>query len=79
MVASPDPFSARDTLATGEQFYRIDALGDPLTLPYTMCVLLENLLRRVGDGARQRGGRAGAGVVAGARPRTRTWRSCRPA
>ena len=49
MVASPDPFSARDTLATGEQFSRIDALGDPLRLPYTICVLLENLLRRVGS------------------------------
>src|SRR6478609_2518542 len=49
MVASPDPFSAHDTLATGEQFSRIDALGDPLRLPYTICVLLENLLRRVGS------------------------------
>ena len=49
MVASPDPFSARDTLATGEQFYRIDGLGDPLRLPYTICVLLENLLRRAGS------------------------------
>ena len=49
MVASPDPFSARDTLATGEQFYRIDVLGDPLRLPYTICVLLENLLRRAGS------------------------------
>src|SRR4051794_21334958 len=49
MVASPDPFSARDTLATGEQFHRIDALGDPLRLPYTICVLLENLLRRAGS------------------------------
>src|SRR6476469_5065216 len=49
MVASPDPFFAHDTLATGEQFSRIDALGDPLRLPYTICVLLENLLRRVGS------------------------------
>src|SRR4051812_27271499 len=49
MVANPDPFSARDTLATGEQFHRIDALGDPLRLPYTICVLLENLLRRAGS------------------------------
>src|SRR6476659_9816023 len=49
MVARPDPLSARDTLATGEQFYRIDALGDPLRLPYTICVLLENLLRRAGS------------------------------
>src|SRR6476469_3973330 len=49
MVASPDPFSARDTLATGEQFYRIDALGDPLRLPYPSSVLLENLLRRAGS------------------------------
>src|SRR6478609_12066120 len=49
MVARPDPLSARDTLATGEQFYRIDARGDPLRLPYTICVLVENLLRRAGS------------------------------
>ena len=65
MVASPDPFSARDTLATGEQFYRIDALGDPLRLPYTICVLLENLLRRAGSEHVSEADVAVAGVVAG--------------
>src|SRR5690348_1603263 len=49
MAATPDPFSARDTLASGETLYRIDRLVDPLTLPYTVCVLLENLLRRTGS------------------------------
>src|SRR3954453_19804795 len=48
MAATPDPFSARDTLASGETLYRIDRLVDPLTLPYTVCVLLENLVRRAG-------------------------------
>src|SRR5437764_934616 len=44
-----DPFGARDRLPTGEAFYRLDRLVDPLTLPYTICVLLENLLRRAGS------------------------------
>jgi aconitate hydratase A / 2-methylisocitrate dehydratase len=48
MEATSDPFSARDTLSTGETLYRIDRLVDPLRLPYTVCVLLENLLRRAG-------------------------------
>ncbi len=48
MEATPDPFSARDTLPSGETFYRIDRLVDPMRLPYTVCVLLENLLRRAG-------------------------------
>jgi aconitate hydratase len=48
MAAPLDPFSARDTLSTGEAVYRIDGLTDPLRLPYTLCVLLENLLRRAG-------------------------------
>ncbi len=48
MEATSDPFSARDTLPTGETLYRIDRLVDPLRLPYTVCVLLENLLRRAG-------------------------------
>ena len=48
MEATTDPFSARDTLPTGETLYRIDRLVDPLRLPYTVCVLLENLLRRAG-------------------------------
>src|SRR5260221_2111730 len=49
MEARSDPFSARDTLPTGETLYRIDRLVDPARLPYTVCVLLENLLRRAGD------------------------------
>ncbi len=44
-----DPFGARDTLPTGQVIHRLDRLCDPLTLPYTVCVLIENLLRRVGD------------------------------
>jgi aconitate hydratase A / 2-methylisocitrate dehydratase len=48
-MADADPFSARDTLSTGEVIYRIDRLVDPLRLPYTICALLENLLRRAGS------------------------------
>jgi aconitate hydratase len=48
-MAGADPFSARDTLSTGEVIHRIDRLVDPLRLPYTICVLLENLLRRAGS------------------------------
>ncbi len=47
-MADQDPFGARATLPGGEAFYRLDRIVDPLTLPYTVCVLLENLLRRVG-------------------------------
>ena len=47
-MTAPDPFSARDTLSSGETLYRLDRVVDPLTLPYTLCVLLENLLRRAG-------------------------------
>jgi len=43
-----DPLGARDTLPGGEAFFRLDRVVDPLTLPYTVCVLLENLLRRAG-------------------------------
>src|SRR5437764_446288 len=49
-MAATDPYSARDRLPSGEVVHRIDRLVDPGTLPYTVCVLLENLLRRVGDG-----------------------------
>ena len=48
-MADPDPLGARDTLPSGEALHRLDRLVDPLTLPYTVCVLLENLLRRVGS------------------------------
>ena len=48
-MAAADPFGARDTLPGGETFYRLDRLVDPLTLPYTICILLENLLRRAGS------------------------------
>jgi aconitate hydratase len=48
-MADADPFSARDALSTGEVIHRIDRLVEPLRLPYTICVLLENLLRRAGS------------------------------
>jgi aconitate hydratase len=48
MATPPDPFSAADTLGSGERIYRIDRVADPLRLPYTVCVLLENLVRRAG-------------------------------
>ena len=51
---APDPFSARDTLevdGTSYVIYRLDALGADLTrLPFTIKVLLENVLRNVGRG-----------------------------
>jgi aconitate hydratase len=52
-VASSNSFGARDTLAVGEnsyEFYRIDAVEGSSTLPYSLKVLLENLLRTE-DGA----------------------------
>jgi aconitate hydratase A / 2-methylisocitrate dehydratase len=48
-MAHHDPFGARATLPGGEALYRLDRIVDPLTLPYTVCVLLENLLRRAGS------------------------------
>jgi aconitate hydratase len=48
MAVADDPFSAADRLPSGEQLFRIDRLVDPLRLPYTVCVLLENLLRQAG-------------------------------
>src|SRR5436190_12138354 len=47
-MADLDPFGARATRPGGEALYRLDRVVDPLTLPYTVCVLLENLLRRAG-------------------------------
>jgi len=47
-MADLDPLGARATLPGGEALYRLDRIVDPLTLPYTVCVLLENLLRRAG-------------------------------
>src|SRR5579862_1119022 len=44
-----DPFSARDSLPGGDAFFRIDRVCDPSRLPYTVCILLENLLRRAGS------------------------------
>ena len=32
----------------GEVIHRIDSVADPLRLPYTVCILLENLVRRAG-------------------------------
>src|SRR3954454_23634388 len=46
---APDPFDARGRLESGETFYRLEGVCDPSTLPYTVCVLLENLLRRAGS------------------------------
>ena len=45
-MTDPDPFAARDSLSSGQALYRLDRIVDPQTLPYTVCVLLENLLRR---------------------------------
>jgi aconitate hydratase len=47
-MADHDPLGARATLPGGETLYRLDRIVDPQTLPYTVCVLLENLLRRAG-------------------------------
>src|SRR6478752_9160237 len=32
----------------GEVIHRIDSVADPSRLPYTVCILLENLVRRAG-------------------------------
>ena len=48
-MTEPDPFAARDSLSSGQALYRLDRIVDPLKLPYTVCVLLENLLRRAGS------------------------------
>ena len=34
---------------SGEAFWRLDGVVDPLKLPVTVCVLLENLVRRAGS------------------------------
>src|SRR6185312_14692289 len=47
-MADIDPLGTRDALPGGEAVFRLDRVVDPLTLPYTVCVLLENLLRRAG-------------------------------
>jgi aconitate hydratase len=52
-VASSNSFSARDTLTVGQdnyEIYRLDAVEGSRTLPYSLKVLLENLLRTE-DGA----------------------------
>ncbi|MBY0395164.1 MAG: aconitate hydratase AcnA, partial [Thermoleophilia bacterium] len=54
MTTSPDPFSARDTLQAGGRthvIHRLDAVRDDLPrVPYTVKVLLENVLRNCGRG-----------------------------
>ncbi len=54
MSPAPDPFSARDTLEAGGRghvIFRIDAVRENLKrTPYTVKVLLENVLRNVGRG-----------------------------
>ncbi|MGA8046166.1 MAG: aconitate hydratase [Dermatophilaceae bacterium] len=52
-MASTNSFNARDTLAVGDtsyEIYRLDAVEGSSTLPYSLKVLLENLLRTE-DGA----------------------------
>ena len=52
-MASSNSFGARDTLAVGDQsyeIYRIGAVDGSSNLPYSLKVLLENLLRTE-DGA----------------------------
>jgi aconitate hydratase len=69
-VTSTDTFGARDTLEIGGQtheIFRLDALSgeaDVARLPYSLKVLLENLLRHGED----EGARALAGWVAGDEP-----------
>jgi len=83
---TPDPANARDardTLTVGNRsydYYRLDATGADLErLPYTVKVLLENMLRhaarRDGAGERRRCARAG-GLGARARPPSTSCRSC---
>src|ERR671937_93034 len=48
-VDGSDPLGARAALDSGEAFHRIEAVSDPSRLPYTICVLLENLIRRAGS------------------------------
>ncbi len=54
MTPTPDPFSARDTLEVDGKrhvIFRLDALRDDLPhVPYTVKVLLENVLRNCGRG-----------------------------
>jgi aconitate hydratase len=47
-MSSADSFGARSALGSGEAVYRLDSVADPSRLPYTVCVLLENLVRRAG-------------------------------
>ena len=68
---APIPSPRATRFRAARQFYRLDRLVDPLTLPYTVCVLLENLLRRAGTEHVTRGRRARAGGVAGAARRAR--------
>ena len=79
MEATPDPFSARDTLPSGETLYRLDRLVDPLTLPYTVCVLLENLLRRAGNEHVREDDVSALAQWPDARAGRRSSPSCRPA
>jgi aconitate hydratase len=53
--ARPDPFGARSTLTVGDRslrYYRLDAAGMPdlARVPFTVKVLLENVLRHAGGG-----------------------------
>ena len=87
-MTHPDSFGARSTLSAGgsdHEIFRLDALQsryDVARLPYTLRILLENLLRRE-DGdtvtARRRRGRRDVGRDAPsrrARSRSRRRASC---
>ena len=74
-MTHPDTFGARSTLTvggTGHEIFRLDALQsryDVARLPYTLRILLENVLRRE-DGdtvTRRRRGRRHAGTHAPSR------------
>src|SRR6476620_5878347 len=61
MAENPNSFGARDTLRSGDRevtIYRLDALQskfDVARLPFSLKVLLENLLRTEGNGAVEAG------------------------
>src|SRR3712207_4850974 len=47
-MTSSDAFGARDRLPGGQELYRIERVVDPGTIPFTVAILVENLLRRAG-------------------------------
>ena len=81
----PDPFDARASLRVGDidyGYHRLDAVGDRIdlaTLPVTIKILLENLLRHAGGAGRRAPtmSRRSSPGGRGPPPRRRS-RSCRP-